>query len=137
MSKKQHEYKYDIKPTVKSNLDLFSFNQSAVAQLPTIDDLKSSIASIKEYIKDTNNTFYLLYSKTAGYFTLFTKEKQTNDSFETVMTDVLTSIGEIKSADITEDKAAVEIWAIPVGQTIPDCYYFFAFDKGLCELGEM
>ena len=96
------------------------------------DKLKEKKYAIDALESKYNNEYYMLYGKEISYFTLFKIVEPQYFSYEVI--ECLKNIGDIKAIDLTEDKDAVEIWAMADGEAT--CLYLFPYDLGIVQVGE-
>lgn len=118
-------------------MSLNDLNKMIIKQLPPIENFDDKVDLIQEWAIKTNNTFYMLFSKEIGYFTLF----QYVDSLPEFITlgrgviEVLLENGYlINSIELTEDETGIEIWV----KDEEDCYcmYLFPYDIGIVRIGD-
>lgn len=116
------------------SMGLYDMNKQIISQLPslTTDDLLEKLPLVEELHNKYNNEYYMLYGKEISYFTLF-KLKQV-ESFPHEAIDCLQNIGPIKAIDLTEDKDAIEAWAMADDEAT--CLYLFPYDMGVVVVGE-
>ena len=119
------------------NMSLYDLNKSIISQLQTITDFTNAISLIDEFVKETNNKYYMLYAKDISYFTIFHIEKY--GEFMNLgdgAVECLRNVGEVKSVDYTEAKDAIEIWIQQEGNE-PICAYLFPYDNGIVTIEEV
>jgi hypothetical protein len=111
-------------------MSLYDLNQNIIGQLPDITDFTDKVALINEFRSNTNNKYYMLYSKDISYFTIMVIEKYGEmDSLGSAVIECLSNLGAVKSIDYTENHDAIEIWVNHNGEII--CAYFFPYDNGI------
>ena len=111
-------------------MSLYDLNQNIIGQLPDITDFTDKVALINEFQSNTNNKYYMLYSKDISYFTIMVIEKYGEmDSLGSAVIECLSNLGAVKSIDYTENRDAIEIWVNHNGEII--CAYFFPYDNGI------
>ena len=117
-------------------MSLYDLNCSIMEQLPAITDFTAAIELINNYRSKTENNLYMLYGKDISYFTLFNIVNMLYEceSLGHGVIECLESVGAIKSVDLTEDKAAVEIWAMSNDKAV--CLYLFSYDTGVVKVKE-
>ena len=126
-------------------LSLYDMNAQVISQLPTLSEekLNNKNKDFKNFIKETNNNFYMLYGKEISYFTVFHNLDpyigyigyQIYTDFYEVLLECLRNIGEVKSFDLTEAKDAFEIW-VKIDEDKTTCLYFFPYDTGIVYVQE-
>ena len=121
-------------------LSLYDMNAQIISQLPTLNEemLNNKEKDFKNFIKETDNDFYMLYGKEISYFTVFNKLNpnikfvgyQIDSDFYKELIECLHNIGEIKSFTLTDAKDAFEIW-VKTDEDKTTCLYFFPYDAGI------
>lgn len=98
---------------------------------------------IKNFLRRTGNTYYMLLCNERKDYTVFRKgfydedmysddEHQLDEIVNILVDECMMNRGEIRGIDLTKDKDAIEIWLI-----IEDgayCYYFFPYDAAIIEV---
>lgn len=118
-------------------MTLNDLNKMIIKQLPPIENFDDKIDLIQEWAIKTNNTFYMLFSKEIGYFTLF-QYADNCPEFITLGRGVIEVLLEngylINSIELTEDETGIEIWVTDKY----DCYcmYLFPYDIGIVRIGD-
>jgi len=118
----------DYNPDLK--LSLYDMNKNLVASQRNMDWRK-----VEGVIKKWNpqGTYFLMYCKDIGYFTLFKRTEGAPEKFHEVFKDCLINIGDLKACDITDDKNGLEIWIKPKDSDSAICMYLFNYDEGVVE----
>ena len=120
--------------------DLYTINKAIVENnIPdlTKEEINSKRSILEEFIERTNNEYYMLLCNDQKDYTLFHRSgKGSEDTIGCGLIDILLdecipNRGRAKSIDITEDKAAIEIWISINKESF--CYYFFPYDLGIIE----
>lgn len=111
---------------------LYDINKGVVAQLPvyTPEQIMCMLDLINEFIANTENKYYMLLSNELHYYTVFTR----TGSGEPIPEAFLSCIEGwmVKSAELTPDNSAIEIW-IEIPEEGVYVLYFFPYDLGVCE----
>lgn len=118
----------DYNPDLK--LSLYDMNKNLVASQRNMDWRK-----VEGVIKKWNpqGTYFLMYCKDIGYFTLFKRTEGAPEKFHEVFKDCLINVGDLKACDITEEGNGLEIWIKPKDSNSAICMYLFNYDKGVVE----
>ena len=122
---------------IENNLQmqLYDMNKQIISQLGPLSEesIKESISLIDFFKNTTQNIYYMLYGKEIGYFTIFKEaaKPQYNETLGEAVIACLKNVGPVHSIELTEDKAAIEIW-VKVDEEV-SCFYLFPYDSGLVE----
>ena len=118
----------DYNPDLK--LSLYDMNKNLVASQRNMDWRK-----VEGVIKKWNpqGTYFLMYCKDIGYFTLFKRTEGALEKFHEVFKDCLVNVGDLKACDITEEGNGLEIWVKPKDSDSAICMYLFNYDEGVVE----
>ena len=118
----------DYNPDLK--LSLYDMNKNLVASQKNMDWRK-----VENVIKKWNpkGTYFLMYCKDIGYFTLFKRTEGAPEKFHEVFKDCLINVGDLKACDITEEGNGLEIWIKPKDSNSAICMYLFNYDEGVVE----
>ena len=118
----------DYNPDLK--LSLYDMNKNLVASQKNMDWRK-----VEGVIKKWNpqGTYFLMYCKDIGYFTLFKRTEGAPEKFHEVFKDCLINVGDLKACDITEEGNGLEIWVKPKDSNSAICMYLFNYDEGVVE----
>jgi hypothetical protein len=118
----------DYNPDLK--LSLYDMNKGLVASQKNMDWRK-----VENVIKKWNpqGTYFLMYCKDIGYFTLFKRTEGAPEKFHEVFKDCLVNVGDLKACDITEEGNGLEIWIKPKDSNSAICMYLFNYDEGVVE----
>lgn len=148
------------------NLDagnLYELNKDMVEKrgpVLTEEEINTKKDLVIEYIKDTNNKYYMLLNKERADYTIFNLKEKFNISEDinakvanevlsecegffginksiAEMTNILIdecclNRGDIKGIATTGDGEAIEIWLSYKGES--SAYYFFAYDNAVIEV---
>lgn len=116
----------DYNPDI--NLNLYDMNKSAMANVKNMDWRK-----VEGVIKKWNpeGTYFLMYCKDIGYFTLFKKDENANEKFHEAFKECLINVGDLKACDIVEDGSGLEIWVKLKETNEMVCMYLFNYDEGV------
>lgn len=95
--------------------------------------LGTRLKRIEKFIKETNNTYFMLLNKETANYTLFNIQNKDRVNFAiSELKECLINRGDIVSIDLTEDKDAYEIWLRNEDGDI--AYFFFPYDLGVIEV---
>lgn len=119
------------------SVGLYDINKQVVTQLPdlTEEDLAVKKDMIKDYLRNTNNEYYMLLCSEKSYYTLFHVSSGLYDLpfVENELIECLQNLfddNKIKAIDLTTDKTGLEIWGV---DQEPMVAYFFPYDQGVVE----
>lgn len=94
---------------------------------------------LKNFIKKTNNIYYMLLSNENKDYTIFTfnnidnnYEKKLTKMINILVDECLYNRGEIRGIDLTKDKSAIEIWLSINDESF--VYYFFPYDQAIIDI---
>ena len=98
--------------------------------------LNSKKEIITNFMRQINNTYYMLLCNERKDYTVFKmNDKDNDDSIREIVSilvdECLRNRGEIRGIDLTRDKDAIEIWLIIEDEAY--CYYLFCYDKAVIE----
>ena len=99
--------------------------------------LNSKKEIITNFMRQINNTYYMLLCNERKDYTVFKmNDKDNDDSIREIVSilvdECLRNRGEIRGIDLTKDKDAIEIWLIIEDEAY--CYYFFPYDAAIIEV---
>ena len=99
--------------------------------------LNSKKEIITNFMRQINNTYYMLLCNERKDYTVFKmNDKDNDDSVREIVSilvdECLRNRGEIRGIDLTKDKDAIEIWLIIEDEAY--CYYFFPYDAAIIEV---
>lgn len=122
----------------EAKLNLYQLNKSKIKTMSTFTETQWNKAEslFTEWYELNKHNYYMLYGKYCSYFTLF-KRKRSGGEFKSLFEGIkkcIDNFGEVYSFDVTEDGAAIEIWA-SIDDDI-DCFYFFNYDEGVVTFNE-
>lgn len=100
--------------------------------------LNSKKQIITDFIKKSNNCYYMLLCNERKDYTVFRWVNITNDNdakeiAQILVDECLTNRGEIRGIDLTKTKDAIEIWMVIDNEAY--VYYFFPYDNAIIEVG--
>lgn len=138
MEEKEKETSFELGTLYDMNKNLIQNSEKALSQ----GMLNSKKEEIKNFLKKTNNEYYMLLCHERRDYTLFdigyetynTHKEKCQKTVDVLIDECLQNRGEIRGIDITKDKQAIEIWV-----SIEDdsyAYYFFPYDKGVIDIEE-
>ena len=120
---------------------LYDLNKNLVKQNEiklSEEILNSKKQIITDFIKKCNNYYYMLLCNERKDYTVFhwvniCNDKDAKEISEILVDECLTSRGEIRGIDLTENKDAIEIWMVIEDEAY--VYYFFPYDNAIIEVG--
>lgn len=138
MEEKEKETSFELGTLYDMNKNLIQNSEKTLSQ----GMLNSKKEEIKNFLKKTNNEYYMLLCHERRDYTLFdlgyetynTHKEKCQKTIDVLIDECLQNRGEIRGIDITKDKQAIEIWI-----SIEDdsyAYYFFPYDKGVIDIEE-
>lgn len=103
----------------------------------TEGNINSKKEIVTNFIRKTNNSYYMLLCNEKKDYTVFKINEKNNDNSikEIVLIfieECLKNRGEIRGIDLTKDKDAIEVWLIIENEAY--CYYFFPYDAAIIEV---
>ena len=124
------------KPKINGELqlNLYDLNKQIISQLPALKNeaIDEAIEKIKQYVKNMENTFYMLLCRDFNYYTLFhIVDYISEPDAASEIIACANDLGEVKIVEPNEDDA-VEIWVHPVDSE-PVVMYLFGYDGGVIE----
>lgn len=127
---------------MEANISLYELNRSIISQQGPLDpeEMPNKMVMMKDFAENTNNTFYMLYGKEIGYFTLFAKDSNWEiQTLDLAVIECLTNIGQIHSIELTANKDAIEIWIREYPKEVEQegiitCLYLFPYDNGVVRI---
>jgi hypothetical protein len=115
---------------------LYDLNKAAVIKEISLtgDKLEEKKPAIINFLKDKNNTYYMLLCNERKDYTIFRlkEENSINDLVNCLVDECLLNRGLVKGIDITEDQGAIEIWLSIEEEAF--VYYFFPYDSAIVEI---
>ena len=99
--------------------------------------LNSKKEIIINFMRQINNSYYMLLCNEKKDYTVFKMNDKDNDNsireiVSILINECLKNRGEIRGIDVTKDKSAIEIWLIIEEEAY--CYYFFPYDAAIIEV---
>ena len=124
-------------PKINGNLqiNLYDMNKQIISQMPTLKNeaVDKAIGVIKQYIEETEQTFYMMLCRDLNYYTLFhIVDYLTEPAAADEVIACASELGAIKSVERAENEGAVEIWFQPIDSE-PVAMYLFGYDGGVIE----
>ena len=121
-------------PKVKSSITLYDLNKQAVTQQPPLENFESSLEILNNYLTYTKNIYYMLLCKDKSYYTVFVRKNNPDLlAFDKEFIDCIQNFGTIKSINMSEDEAAIEIWVTLPEENDSYVMYLFGYDQGVIE----
>lgn len=115
---------------------LYDLNKAAVIKEISLtgDKLEEKKPAIIDFLKDKNNTYYMLLCNERRDYTVFRlkEENSINDLVNCLVDECLLNRGLVKGIDITKDQEAIEIWLSIEEEAF--VYYFFPYDSAIVEI---
>ena len=115
-------------------MSMYDINKQIISQMPAMsdDDIAESKLVIMNYIKETENEFYMMLCRDMNYYTLFhIVDYLTEPSIYDEVVECAKDLGTIKSIEYVET-GAIEIW-FQQPEADPVVMYFFGYDGGVIE----
>ena len=127
----------EVKSESNVQMSAYEMNKQIIGQMSPLKhkDMISKYALINEFVKQTENCYYLMYGREINYFTLFVKDKLTKATISLELAACLRNVGDIYDILLTEAQDAIEIWVKPVDAEEVTCLYFFPYDAGIVPFG--
>lgn len=112
-------------------LTLYDLNKQVMTTKQPINfnDRMASIKELKEYVKNTDNIFYMLLCNDIKYYTIFNIINKSSN-YPNEFWSCLDNLGKVKAIGLTENKDAIEIWFTDKDNNTYVAY-FFAYDGGV------
>lgn len=115
---------------------VYDINKAIVAQLPefTEEDREKLMNILSSFYTKVNAGYFMLLSKEASYYTVFTKDPAISSSlsdssrFAGTVLEVVESFGTIK--DASDEGNHIDIW-IAWDENQLECFHLFAYDLGI------
>lgn len=138
MEEKEKETSFELGTLYDMNKNLVQNSEKALSQ----GMLNSKKEEIKNFLKKTNNEYYMLLCHERrdytlfdlGYETYYTYKEKCKKIADVLIDECLKNRGEIRGIDITKDKQAIEIWISTEEDSY--AYYFFPYDEGIIDIEE-
>lgn len=115
---------------------LYDLNKAAVIKEISLtgDKLEEKKPAIIDFLKDKNNTYYMLLCNERRDYTVFRlkEENSINELVNCLVDECLLNRGLVKGIDITKDQGAIEIWLSIEEEAF--VYYFFPYDSAIVEI---
>jgi len=109
------------------------------------EELLQKIKLVEDFIKDTNNKYYMLLCNERKDYTVFHRNVNRLGQYydicvgfmgeriqTTLINEILPNRGVIKSIELTDAKDGIEIWLSIDKESF--CYYFFPYEQAVIEL---
>lgn len=96
----------------QNGMNLYSFNQMLVGQMPILQDLTGATIKINNFNEDAKSAKYILLCRDINYYTLFERAmwKPDYDNLAEAVLDCAKDIGDIIDVDLTDAGTEIEIW---------------------------
>lgn len=123
-------------------IDLYAMNKNLVKQ-QTVELSEAALNSkkeiVKNYLKATNNEYYMLLCNDRKDYTIFKRDNKEDKNEMMALSKILIdecikNRGEIRAVDLTEDNSAIEIWLIVEDEAY--VYYFFPYDNAIIDMSK-
>ena len=119
-------------------MNLYDLNKSIVNQLTplTVNEIGAKMDLFNSFNQDCNVLHYMLLCKEFNYYTVFEFDPMTSmPTFGAAICTIISELGEVYSAEYTEDKSAIEIWIKPNGEESALAFYLFPYESGVVYYG--
>ena len=116
-------------------LSLYDMNKQIISQLPDLpyEIIKEKIDFLNVFAQDIDSKYFMLLCKDIGYYTLFIKNEHSDEDFGSAVISCADYLGQVKSIELTEDQAAVEIWFVSRDTSEPYVMYLFNYEEGIIQ----
>lgn len=126
--------KEEVKANGNLQMNLYDLNKQIISQMPALDEegVERALMTVMDYIKNTENKFYMLLCRDINYYTLF--NISTNITEPYACEEVLAcakDLGAVKSVEVN-DNNAIEIW-VQGEDDEARVMYLFPYDGGVIE----
>lgn len=120
---------------------LYDVNKNLIQNaIKALDEtaLNSKKEIIKNFLRKTNNNYYMLLCNERKDYTIFTignvenKEQKIEKLPFVLVDECLKNRGEIRVIELTEDKGAIEAWISANDESF--AYYFFPYDSAIINM---
>ena len=120
---------------------LYDVNKNLIQNaIKALDEtaLNSKKEIIKNFLRKTNNNYYMLLCNERKDYTIFTignienKEQKIEKLPFVLIDECLKNRGEIRVIELTEDKNAIEAWISVNDESF--AYYFFPYDSAIINM---
>lgn len=120
---------------------LYDVNKNLIQNaIKALDEtaLNSKKEIIKNFLRKTNNNYYMLLCNERKDYTIFTignienKEQKIEKLPFVLIDECLKNRGEIRVIELTEDKDAIEAWISINDESF--AYYFFPYDSAIINM---
>ena len=120
---------------------LYDVNKNLIQNaIKALDEtaLNSKKEIIKNFLRKTNNNYYMLLCNERKDYTIFTignienKEQKIEKLPFVLIDECLKNRGEIRVIELTEDKDAIEAWISVNDESF--AYYFFPYDSAIINM---
>ena len=120
---------------------LYDVNKNLIQNaIKALDEtaLNSKKEIIKNFLRKTNNNYYMLLCNERKDYTIFTignienKEQKIEKLPFVLIDECLKNRGEIRVIELTEDKNAIEAWISINDESF--AYYFFPYDSAIINM---
>lgn len=120
---------------------LYDVNKNLIQNaIKALDEtaLNSKKEIIKNFLRKTNNNYYMLLCNERKDYTIFTignienKEQKIEKLPFVLIDECLKNRGEIRVIELTEDRDAIEVWISVNDESF--AYYFFPYDSAIINM---
>lgn len=125
----------EFTPKVKGqglSMSLYELNKTIIDQLPALtnEQLTKYKVEINQFVRDTNNSYYMLLCNELHYYTIFATASvlENVQKLGTIIIDLFKESEKI-IVSIEKESDHYEIWA--KNQTDTNVYMLFPYDKGV------
>jgi len=120
---------------------LYDINKNIVennVETLTIEELTNKKPELIEWLKTTNNRYYMMLCNELKDYTVFHLKDMADPAdlnytgiIDVLIDECLPNRGLVKAVDLTENKDAIEIWIVTDGAA--HVYYMFPYDAAIVE----
>ena len=118
---------------------VYDYNKSVYDNFQPLDRIMLNLGQnlVSHFIEDTKNKYYMLLNKENADYTIFTvdyiKPAKRKSAAKILIDECIHNRGQAIDINLTEDKAAIEIW-LRNEENENLCYYFFPYDAAIIEV---
>ena len=136
------EYVEEKTEEEKTHMNLgsvYDYNKSVYDNFQPLDRIMLNLGQnlVNHFIEDTKNKYYMLLNKENADYTIFTvdytKPAKRKSAAKILIDECIYNRGQAIDINLTEDKAAIEIW-LRNAENENLCYYFFPYDAAIIEV---
>lgn len=118
-----------------NSISLYNLNKQIVLKqkLLSKEEIKNEIKNVSQYIKKSNNKYFMLLCKELSDYTLFDSPNKKQTEFEKDFYECITNRGKVSSISYNKENEVIEIWLKITKDNKEDAvlYYFFCYDAAV------